>query len=106
MKRIGLSAALLGAVMATIPAHGSAHHRCSSVVLRSPDGTVFTGAYDLRARGVSCIQARRVARAFLRGSEGAGAVHPFEFRCAPSAPSYLAVVCIRRHSSVIWHYGA
>lgn len=97
--------AALAAVLSVVPAQGQASvalraHSCSEVKIVNPTGGIYTRTYGLRADGVSCKLARKVARARLvdDGAEG-GRYHGFT--CTNTGDG---ISCHRGHASVRWRF--
>ena len=78
--------------------------RCSDVVIRTGDGSVYTRTQGLvGSGGVSCATARRVARIYLTLSEGADPVRPLSYRCSVRSDG-SGVSCRRGKKTVRWSY--
>lgn len=76
--------------------------RCADVIIRTGDGSVYTRTRSLVAVGAGCATARRVARAFLAGSEGSDASpRPLGYVCTNSGSG---VSCRRGARRVRWSY--
>lgn len=91
--------------LAASPASGSAatSARCSDVVIRTGDGSVYTRTRRLVGLGVTCATVRRVARIYLTLSEGADPVRPLGYRCSTRSDGG-AVSCKRGTRIVRWSY--
>jgi hypothetical protein len=93
--------AVFGSASAPAATSAGAKH-CQNVVLRNPDGTVYTRTKGLSQRNSSCPEARKVARAFLHGSEGADSPpRPYGFRCSRGADG---VSCRKGRKVVTWSW--
>ena len=74
-------------------------HGCEDVVIRTPDGSVYTRTYELLAWRTGCEQARQVVRAYLHRSEGAvSRPRPFGFRCRTGRPGGRC----RKGVAIVW----
>lgn len=80
---------------------GGSLERCRNVVILTGDGSVYTRTHGLRARRATCRTARRVARIFLHGSEGAEQVRPLGYDCRNSGEG---VVCRKGRKRVTWSW--
>lgn len=103
---LGATAALAATAMAgpaSEQADAASYKRCSDVVLRTGDGSVYTQTQGLWAKRASCRTARRVARSYMQGAEGnAGAApRPLGYRCAGGADG---VACKKGRKRITWGY--
>lgn len=87
---------------ALAPAAADAARRCKDVVLRLPDGSVYTRTAGLSARRTSCRAARKVARARL-GDDGAGPFRYYGYRCRSRG---RGTTCTKGRRRVRWLYPA
>lgn len=77
-------------------------HGCKNVMIRTPDGSVYTRTDELLAWRIGCERARRVVRAYLHRSEGvASPPRPFGFRCRTGAAGGR---CRKGVSTVWWSW--
>ncbi len=86
-------------------ADASPYKRCSDVIIRNGDGSVYTRTYGLWAHRVSCRTARTVSRRYLQGAEGnAGpAPRPLGFRCEGGSDG---VACKKGRKRISWGFYA
>jgi hypothetical protein len=78
--------------------------RCRDVIIRNPDGSVYTRTHGLFAIRTSCSKARRVARIYLHRAEGNGSgrpVRPLGFTCSGGSDG---VACHKGRRRVSWGY--
>ena len=76
-----------------------ASRTCRNVIMRV-NGAVYARTYGLTAKRVGCTVARRVARGWLEGAEGADTPRPLGYRCRHVEPNGFS--CRKGSRTVRW----
>ena len=91
-------------LIGVLPNASAKSRNCTDVVLRNPNGSVWTQTHLLIAVGTTCRRARKVARYYLSHSEGNDQTpRPYGYRCRAWRDS-AGVDCRRRRALVSWGY--